>query len=197
MRNSEATRQRILDAALAEFSAHGIAGGRVDRIAQAAGCNKNLIYIYFEDKETLFATVLRKHLIRVHEEQPFTPDDLPGYAAKVFDFAMANPDLLRLLAWSTLEDPNGSAERLAALDVKVAALSEAQKAGHVGAAFPPRFLLTALLSLAMAWSVASPFGSSADSKTAEHPAAIRKNLAEAVRLLTNAGKGTRRRSKVR
>jgi hypothetical protein len=30
------------------------------------------------------------HLMRIHEEQRFTPDDLPGYAAKVFDWAMAN-----------------------------------------------------------------------------------------------------------
>ncbi|HEV3448979.1 MAG TPA: hypothetical protein VG099_30360, partial [Gemmataceae bacterium] len=47
----------------------------------------------FEDKETLFTTVLQKHLVRIHEEQPFTPDDLPGYAAKVFDWARANPAL--------------------------------------------------------------------------------------------------------
>src|ERR1700758_2496585 len=105
MRNAEATRERIMEAALAEFSAYGIAGARVDRIAQAARCNKNLIYIYFEDKETLFTTVLRKHLVRIHDEQPFTPDDLPGYAAKVFDWAQANPDLMRLLAWSALGQP--------------------------------------------------------------------------------------------
>src|SRR6516225_9597086 len=103
MGKAEATRERILEAALAEFSAHGIAGARVDRIAQTARCNKNLIYIYFEDKESLFATVLRKHLMRIHEEQPFTPDDLPGFAARVFDWAMANPELMRLLAWFALE----------------------------------------------------------------------------------------------
>jgi AcrR family transcriptional regulator len=188
MRNAEATRERILQAALAEFSAHGIAGARVDRIARTAGCNKNLIYIYFEDKETLFKTVLCKHLTRVHEEQPFTPDDLPGYAAKVFDFAMANPDLLRLVAWSALEQPaNGSAERVASLNAKLAALTEARKAGQVGTAFPPDFLL----SLATAWSVTSPFGPSLNRKAGEHPAAVRENLMEAVRLLANAGKRTR------
>jgi AcrR family transcriptional regulator len=192
MRNAEATRERILQAALAEFSAHGIAGARVDRIARTAGCNKNLIYIYFEDKETLFKTVLCKHLTRVHEEQPFTPDDLPGYAAKVFDFAMANPDLLRLVAWSALEQPaNGSAERVASLNAKLAALTEARKAGQVGTAFPPDFLLIAVMSLATAWSVTSPFGPSLNRKAGEHPAAVRENLMEAVRLLANAGKRTR------
>ena len=137
MRNAEATKERILEAALAEFSAHGIAGARVDRIAHAARCNKNLIYIYFEDKETLFTTVLRKHLMRIHEEQPFTPDDLPGYAAKVFDWAMANPDLMRLMAWSALEQQaKDKAERVAALEGKVAALAAAQDAGRVGRPSP-------------------------------------------------------------
>src|SRR5262249_50241146 len=155
---------------------------------------------YFEDKETLFATVLLKHLMRIHEEQPFTPDDLPGYAAKVFDWARANPDLMRLMAWSALEQKaKGKAERVAALDAKVAALTAAQNAGRVGAAFPPDFLLTAVMSLATAWSVASPFGPSLDPKAAGRPAALRESLIEAVRLLANAGKGTRTqgRSKVR
>jgi AcrR family transcriptional regulator len=189
MRNAEATKERILEAALAEFSAHGIAGARVDRIARAARCNKNLIYIYFEDKETLFTTVLLKHLMRIHEEQPFTPDDLPGYAAKVFDWAMANPDLMRLMAWSALEKTKGPAERGATLGAKLAALAEAQAAGRVGTAFPPHFLLIAVMSLATAWSAAGPFGPSLDPKAAERPAALRESIIEAVRLLANAGKG--------
>jgi AcrR family transcriptional regulator len=192
MRNAEATRERILDAALAEFSAHGIAGARVDRIAHAAECNKNLIYIYFEDKQTLFTTVLMKHLMRVHEEQPFTPDDLPGYTGKLFDWAIANPDLMRLLAWCSLEQkPNGSAERIAAFRGKISQLAAAQQAGHVGSDFPADFLLTAVMSLGTAWSVASLFGSSIDPKLVEHPAKLRKNVIEAVRLLTNAGKPSR------
>jgi AcrR family transcriptional regulator len=192
MRNAEATRERILEAALAEFSAYGIAGARVDRIAQAAGCNKNLIYIYFEDKETLFTTVLMKHLMRVHEEQPFTPDDLPGFAGRLFDWAMANPDLMRLLAWSTLEQKgNGSAERAGALRGKIAKLAAAQNAGQVGSDFPADFLVTAIMSISMAWSVASPFGPSLDPTLSESPAKLRKGVVEAVRLLTNSGKKSR------
>ena len=193
MRNAEATRERILKAALAEFSAYGIAGARVDRIAETAKCNKNLIYIYFQDKETLFTTILRKHLMRVHEEYPFTPDDLPGYAVKVFDFAMANPDLMRLVAWSALEETNASTDRAASLGAKVAALAKAQNAGDVGTAFPPDFLLFAILSVATAWSAASPFGPSVNPNAARRQSALRKNICEAVRLLANAGKETRKR----
>jgi AcrR family transcriptional regulator len=57
VRNAEAKRERILDAAMAEFSAYGIAGARVDRIAKMAQCNKNLIYIYFHNKEMLFEAI--------------------------------------------------------------------------------------------------------------------------------------------
>jgi AcrR family transcriptional regulator len=191
MRNAEATRERILEAALAEFSAHGIAGARVDRIARAAKCNKNLIYIYFEDKEALFTTVLLKHLMRIHLEQPFTPDDLPGFAGQVFDWAMANPDLMRLMAWSALEQKTQGGQRVAALEEKVQALAEAQRAGRVGTAFPPGFLVTAILSLATAWSAAGSFGPSLAPKAAEHKARLRQSIVDAVRLLADSGKGAR------
>jgi len=184
MRNAEATRERILEAAIAEFSAYGIAGARVDRIAKAAGCNKNLIYIYFQNKETLFTTVLGKHLARVYEDIPFTPDDLPGYAMRVFDFAIAHPDLMRLMAWFGLEQKADSpAERGAALKVKLTALIEAQNTGKVGTTFSPTFLITAIMTLATAWTAASPFGSSFQPETAKQRNKLREDIAEAVRLL--------------
>jgi AcrR family transcriptional regulator len=196
IRNAEATKERILDAALAEFSAYGIAGARVDRIARTAKCNKNLIYIYFEDKEALFNTILCKHISRIHEEQPFTPDDLPAYAAKIFDWVLANPDLMRLLAWSALEQtPAVIAERCAMRDRKIAALAEAQKARHLGTAFPPDFLLIAVMSMATAWSVASPFAPPIDPNAAERTAAMRKNLIEAVHLLAGLDKVSRTQNK--
>ena len=138
--------------------------------------------------------------MRVHEEQPFTPDDLPGYAGKLFDWAMANPDLMRLLAWSTLERAaKESDERVATLREKIRKVAEAQKAGQVGTAFPPEFILTAVMSLGTAWSAASPFGPSLDPKLAERSAALRKSIVEAVTLLADAGKGMRTaaRSKLR
>lgn len=52
------SRARILDAALSEFSANGLAGARTDRIAQAAGVNKALLYYYFESKENLYLAAL-------------------------------------------------------------------------------------------------------------------------------------------
>ncbi|SFI81195.1 transcriptional regulator, TetR family [Paenibacillus sp. UNC496MF] len=184
MRNAEASKERILEAAMAEFSAHGIAGARVDRIAKAAGCNKNLIYIYFDNKETLFATLLQKHLLRVYEDISFTPDDLPGYAARVFDFGMSRPDLMRLLAWYNLEQQNAvPPERSAAHGAKVGELAVAQRAGRVGGAFPPHFLMTAVMTLATAWTAANPFGASLDADSTKDLAALREAVSAAVGLL--------------
>ena len=56
-RNAERTRKRILAAATEEFAALGIAGARVNRIAEVAGCNKAMLYAYFGNKDELFDAV--------------------------------------------------------------------------------------------------------------------------------------------
>jgi len=194
MRNAEASRQRILEAATAEFSAHGIAGARVDRIAKAAGCNKNLIYIYFKSKDNLFKTVLKKHLSSAYETLPVDPENLPDFAVRVFDFAMANPELMRLMAWHNLETKAGRflEERSVERSGKVALLARAQKAGQLGTALPAGFLMNAILALATAWSAANAVGLP-DTEVKKRPAALRRNLAEAIRLLAGTPKPTSKR----
>ncbi|GAA1645440.1 TetR family transcriptional regulator [Kribbella alba] len=185
MGKAEATRERILEAAMAEFSAYGVAGARVDRIARNAGCNKNLIYVYFDNKETLFTTVLEKNLLRVYEDLAFTADDLPGYAARVFDYTMAHPDLMRLMAWSNLElKAANPATRAEVHGGKVAELAAAQDNGKVNPAFPPTFLLTTIMTLATAWTAANPYGPSLDPEAVKDPAALRENIVETIKLIT-------------
>lgn len=53
------SRDRILDAALSEFTEHGLEGGRVARIAERAGVNKAMIYYYYTNKQTLYEEGLR------------------------------------------------------------------------------------------------------------------------------------------
>lgn len=64
---SAETRARILDAALKEFSAKGLAGARTEQIAAAAGVNKALLYYYFESKEKLYLATLEMVAGRVRE----------------------------------------------------------------------------------------------------------------------------------
>jgi AcrR family transcriptional regulator len=48
-RNPEATKEAILAAARAEFAEAGLAGARVDSIAERSNANKRMIYHYFGD----------------------------------------------------------------------------------------------------------------------------------------------------
>ncbi|MFT8317687.1 MAG: TetR family transcriptional regulator [Sporolactobacillus sp.] len=184
MRNAEVTKERILDAAMDEFSSYGIAGARVDHIAKKAGCNKNLIYIYFENKETLFTTVLEKNLSRVYEEIDFTPEDLPGYAVRVFDFTMTHPSLCRLMAWYGLEQKAGNlTERASIQEKKLKEINNAQNSGLVGTTFTPGFLMTAIMSLATAWLTMNPFGPSLDPDAVKKPKETREAISKAVSLI--------------
>jgi TetR/AcrR family transcriptional regulator len=58
-------RSRILEAATQEFSANGLAGARTERIAEAAGVNKALLYYYFRSKDALYTAALEAVASRV------------------------------------------------------------------------------------------------------------------------------------
>ncbi|MFF3750877.1 TetR family transcriptional regulator [Streptomyces sp. NPDC002018] len=156
-RDSRTTKRTLLRAATDEFAAHGIAGARVDRIAAAAGYNKNLIYVHFGSKEQLFDAVYEAAVQEILEAAPFDAGDLPGYAGALFDFHHAHPHLMRLTRWHSLERPGvllPVAEK--ANSAKLQALAEAQGRGAVDAGLPPHLLLALLVALASAWTEGSP-----------------------------------------
>jgi AcrR family transcriptional regulator len=52
--------QEIVEAAFAEFSRNGYATTTLDQIAERAGVTKGTIYVYFENKEHLFISMVRE-----------------------------------------------------------------------------------------------------------------------------------------
>ncbi|WP_405926624.1 TetR family transcriptional regulator [Streptomyces sp. NBC_00035] len=150
-RDSSATKARLLDAAFNEFAAYGIAGARVDRIAEAAEANKRLIYAYFGNKEQLFDEVLQRAMTAGAESVPFDVDDLPGYAAAIFDHLVARPALMRLRLWKLLERPAATGLEPDAFRLKAAEVAAAQQRGEVAREMVPADLLTMVLAAAQAW----------------------------------------------
>ncbi|MEU9693046.1 TetR family transcriptional regulator [Amycolatopsis japonica] len=151
VRDKEATKRKLLDAATTEFATYGIAGARVDRIAKNAGANKALIYAYFCSKEELFERVVEEQVDLAIRTLTITPEDLPGYAGRLFDRYLEHPQLLRLMGWLRLEngfDAAPVAEVRAHAD-KVAAIQAAQQAGTV----PDHFDAEELLSLVVHLSI--------------------------------------------
>lgn len=151
MSRADATKARILQAATDEFATYGIAGARVDRIAKTAAANKNLIYVYFCSKDQLFDAVFDTHVTHGLNSVPFTPDDLPEYAGRLFDYCRQHPEVIRLATWNRLERGDQDLA-LTTRDAKLDALAATQKRDRIGAEFSPATLLTIVLSIALAWS---------------------------------------------
>jgi AcrR family transcriptional regulator len=78
---SEATRERILDAAAEVLNAKGYAGARLSDIAELAGVQATAIYYYFGSRDELVAETvqvgLRRVLVHVDEVLAALPKDTP------------------------------------------------------------------------------------------------------------------------
>ncbi|GAA3127658.1 TetR family transcriptional regulator [Planomonospora alba] len=156
--NTDETRRRLKEAAVAEFAARGLDGTTMERIARRAGINKERLYTYFGDKSQLFATVLADELNKVAAAVPL--DDLDGpeavaaYAAAVYDYHSEHPELTRLLLWEGLHDLPEVPDEESRTDyyrTKVAAFARAQRAGLIGDEIPAADLAFLVLALAGWW----------------------------------------------
>lgn len=151
-RNPEDKQRRLLEAALTEFAATGLRGTRVEAIAARAGCSSGLIYTYFGSKEALFDAVLDAITARVTTDTPMTGDDLPGYAARLFDDTMNHPDVVRFAIWHQLE--RGGARAAAtddAVAAKIAAVQAAQDEELVPPGLDPAIIVLAVQAIARMW----------------------------------------------
>ncbi|ESZ10600.1 TetR family transcriptional regulator [Mesorhizobium sp. L48C026A00] len=104
IRDAEATRARILEAAKKEFAKNGLGGARVDDIAEKAKANKRMIYHYFESKEGLFQTILEEAYLDIRRaEQKLQLEELDPKAALeklvrfTWQYYLKNPEFLTLV----------------------------------------------------------------------------------------------------
>jgi AcrR family transcriptional regulator len=103
-RDPDRTRQRILGAALEEFSRYGLGGARVDRIAERAGANKRMLYYYFGDKDGLFLAALEDRYAHIRSaERTLELEHLdPREAVKrlvgfTWNYFLEHPEFMTLL----------------------------------------------------------------------------------------------------
>lgn len=156
-RDPDDKRRRLIEAGLTEFAAYGVAGARIDRIAKAAQCSAGLVYTYFGSKEDLFSAVFGYIIEQTIEEAPITPDDLPGYAGKLFDGFEDHPEVARFLTWQRLESDGGTVNSAAVASTahKIELIADAQRRGTVPTRFTPAELLGLVLQLASIWTAAT------------------------------------------
>jgi AcrR family transcriptional regulator len=182
LRSSEETRKRLLAAATKEFAQYGIAGARVDRIAEAAGANKQAIYAYFGSKEGLFDAVFDALVLQTIGDIPIDAYDLPGYAGRLYDRYRSQPEILRIATWYAMERGSNAPHpsTVHSTRAKIAAIREAQISGAITSDFAPEDLLVLVLNLSTTGHRASPESTSPDHS---HDA-LKKSIMNAVERLT-------------
>ncbi|WP_043283804.1 TetR/AcrR family transcriptional regulator [Paraburkholderia oxyphila] len=103
-RNADRTRMLILEAATQEFAELGLAGARVEKIAEKAGTNKRMVYYYFNSKDDLFIAVLERSYASIREaEKDLHLDDqapidaIRSLVAFTWNYFLENPEFIGLL----------------------------------------------------------------------------------------------------
>lgn len=103
-RDADRSQQTILLAARDEFALYGLAGARVDRIAERADINKRLIYYYFKSKDELFLAVLESTYadIRAAEQKLHLDEMDPVEAIRelvsfTWHYYLEHPEFISLL----------------------------------------------------------------------------------------------------
>jgi TetR/AcrR family transcriptional regulator len=105
--------EKILDAARNVFTRKGMAGARMQDIADEAGINKALLHYYFRDKDKLFQTVFKSESEKFFPKinQIFQSDEnlfikIERFVTEYIDEMMANP----YLPWFVMNEINRDPE---------------------------------------------------------------------------------------
>jgi TetR/AcrR family transcriptional regulator len=132
------TKDKILEAALHEFSAHGVAGARVDEIARAAGVNKAMIYYHFESKQALFNELFQAEMESLQQEiasvlkqhDTTSTEEMTLAVRQILAYAKSKRTLLKVLVYETARQESRLPHLFQLLDVTTAiGIKAAQKNG--------------------------------------------------------------------
>ena len=111
VRDAERTQQAILAAAEDEFADKGLAGARVDAIAEQSGANKRMLYYYFGSKENLYVAVLERAYGAMRQTERelnlIDLDPLDAIRKLVefkFDYLLEHPTIICLLAGENMQN---------------------------------------------------------------------------------------------
>lgn len=159
----EAKRKRILDAATDEFATYGFENTSIQQIAKRAEISVGSVYKYFENKEELFAMVVKENLSLLEElllHHSSSDEDIMIKAESVLKellkFSKKHPQLIKLYCaittGSNVEFSRMLAERIASISAKIYTdvIKKAQQTGDVRSDVDPRvfaFLLDNIFTM--------------------------------------------------
>ncbi|MFF9203222.1 TetR family transcriptional regulator [Streptomyces sp. NPDC014986] len=149
------TKRRLMKAAVEEFAAYGLAGARIDRIAENAKANKRSIYMHFGTKEELFDKVVADSMSELATAVAIDAGNLPDYAGELYDQLERRPHVRRLYLWAGLERQRPIDAEVAEYRRNVHAIQAAQEAGRIRTDIPALDLMAMVIALVISWDTAS------------------------------------------
>ena len=161
VRDPEATRSAILDAAESAFLSKGFAETSTAEIARRAGVTKSLIHHHFGSKEALWEEVkVRRFSVYAEQQMQLLRDQEPTAALlrdsmkMYFRFLRTNPEIVKMLAWMFVEQSQD--EDCADLDreLTLAGIEKirlAQERGELRSDLNPGFILFTFIGIAQHW----------------------------------------------
>ncbi len=124
------TMEDIVNVAMREFAEKGLAGARIDDIAEAMRTSKRMIYYYFGSKEGLYVAVLEEAYRRMRSiESGLHLEDLPPEEALrrlvgfTVDYQLAHPDFIRLVMTENIHRGEYLARSRSIRDLNVPAIA--------------------------------------------------------------------------
>ncbi|HEY6417715.1 MAG TPA: TetR family transcriptional regulator [Candidatus Binataceae bacterium] len=102
IRDLARTREKILAAALGEFSAKGFAGARTQAIARRARVNKRMLYYCFGAKQDLYRAVMRAKIAAKAGAIESSPEDFAEALLHWYEVGCNDLDWIRMLEWEAL-----------------------------------------------------------------------------------------------
>jgi TetR/AcrR family transcriptional regulator len=159
-RDPDLTRDRILEAAHALFVDKGFAAVSMREIAAHSGVTKSLIHHHFGSKEALwervkeraFAAYAEGQEAELREAQEPGVDLLRDAVTRYFGFLQSNPEVVRLFAWTHL-DEDQSCGRIDAELVRLGAerVREVQARGLLRQDVNPAHVVTMFVNACTQW----------------------------------------------
>jgi len=108
------TKEKIINAAITEFSKGGYPGARVESIAANAGVNKAMIFYYFGSKEELYKLIIKKIIGNLFEKLKdsggLEPEQEPEAFIEVFTenyirFFAGNREYMKIIGTDLIQNP--------------------------------------------------------------------------------------------
>lgn len=125
------SRQRILEAAVQEFSEKGYAGASLNTVCAEKGISKGIIYHYFKDKDELYLACVQLCFdtltlyLKEHSDgfQGSLEEKLRAYFDRRLHFFVEHPRLLGIFADAALSPPTSLRTEIAACRAEFDAFS--------------------------------------------------------------------------